>query len=52
MIAVITFFIRLNDTIKLEKRIARFYAEDKIFYQDNEVGEIVRNYLIWCGKEG
>jgi hypothetical protein len=35
----------------LEKKIARFYAEDRVFYQDNEVGEIVRNYLIWCGKK-
>lgn len=32
----------------LGKRIAEFYLKDKIFYQDNEVGEIVRNYLIWC----
>lgn len=32
----------------IEKRIASHYLEDKIFYQDNEIGEIVRNYLIWC----
>lgn len=31
-------------------RIADFYINDKIFYQDNEIGEIVRNYLIWCIK--
>lgn len=37
-------------TSALEKKIALFYAKDKIFYQDNEVGEIVRNYLMWCGK--
>lgn len=35
---------------KLENRIAEYYIKDKIFYADNEVGEIVRNYLIWCGK--
>lgn len=35
----------------LEKRISELFAMDKIFYQDNEVGEIVRNYLIWCGKK-
>lgn len=35
---------------ELEKRIARFFALDKVFYADNEVGEIVRNYLQWCGK--
>ena len=36
--------------LDVERRIAKFYIEDKVFYQDNEVGEIVRNYLIWCGK--
>ena len=35
----------------LEKRIAEFYARDKVFYADNEVGEVMRNYLIWCGKD-
>lgn len=25
-----------------------FYDHDKVFYQDNEVGEVVRNYLQWC----
>ena len=34
----------------LEKKILDFYSNDKVFYQDNEVGEIVRNYLIWCNK--
>lgn len=29
-------------------RISWFYANDKVFYQDNEVGEIVRNYLQYC----
>ena len=33
-------------------RIADFYRADKIFYDSNETGEIMRNYLIWCGKEG
>ena len=31
-----------------EKKIYSFYKMDKIFYQDNEVGEIVRNYLNFC----
>lgn len=35
----------------IEKKIASFYITDKVFYQDNEIGEIVRNYLIWCGKD-
>lgn len=34
----------------LEKKIIEFFANDKVFYQDNEVGEIVHNYLMWCSK--
>lgn len=37
-------------TSDIERKIVEFYQKDKIFYSDNEVGEIVRNYLIWCGK--
>lgn len=36
--------------LPVEKKIYEYYVTDKIFYQDNEVGEIVRNYLVWCGK--
>ena len=36
--------------LPIEKMIVEFFATDKIFYQDNEVGELVRNYLIWCNK--
>jgi Podovirus DNA encapsidation protein (Gp16). len=32
----------------LEKFIALQFYNEKIFYQDNECGEIVRNYLQWC----
>ena len=32
------------------KRIYSYYVADKVFYQDNEVGEIVRNYLNACRK--
>lgn len=35
----------------IEKRITEFYYRDKVFYDSNETGEIVRNYLLWCGKE-
>ena len=31
-----------------ERRILSFYDKDKVFYQDNEVGELVRNYFDWC----
>ena len=39
-----------NPRLNIERRIAEYYRTDKVFYQDNEVGEVVRNYLIWCGK--
>ena len=39
-------------TSDIERKIADFYLKDKVFYSDNEVGEIVRNYLMWCGKGG
>lgn len=35
-------------TDELDKKIAVLFAKDKVFYQDNETGEIVRNYLVWC----
>lgn len=34
----------------LENRILWYYQYDKVFYADNETGEIVRNYLLWCRK--
>lgn len=37
---------------EIERRICEFYLRDKVFYASNEVGEIVRNYLLWCGKGG
>lgn len=36
---------------RTEEKIAEYYKKDKVFYSDNEVGEIVRNYLMWCGKK-
>ena len=38
----------LKPTSKLEKKVTEFFLRDKVFYQDNEVGEIVRNYINWC----
>ena len=32
----------------IQRKIYSFYINDKVFYQDNEVGEIVRNYLQFC----
>ena len=34
----------------IEKTIVGFFVRDKVFYQDNSVGEIVRNYLEWCKR--
>lgn len=34
----------------LGKKIYSYFKKDKVFYQSNDVGEIVRNYLIWCKK--
>lgn len=32
---------------KFSKTIMQFFRENNVFYADNEVGEIVRNYLMW-----
>lgn len=32
----------------LGRKILWFFTNDKVFYQDNNVGEIVRNYLNYC----
>lgn len=41
---------RLNsDALPLHSKIWKFYKTNKVFFQDNECGEIVRNYLLWCG---
>ena len=32
----------------LHRRIGSFFERDKVFYQDNDVGEVVRNYINWC----
>ena len=34
---------------KIGNKIAELFKKDKVFYSSNEVGEIVRNYLLWCG---
>lgn len=32
----------------IEHRLYAFFKKEKVFYQDNEIGEIMRNYLNWC----
>lgn len=39
----------LKATNPFEKKLQMFFTREKVFYQDNEVGEIVRNYLQYCG---
>ena len=34
---------------ELGRKIAWFFVNNRVFYQDNEVGEIVANYLKCCG---
>lgn len=34
--------------LPIEQKIWWFFKNEKIFYQDNEIGEIVRNYLMQC----
>ena len=38
-------------TSPIEKKITDFFVKEKVFYQDNDVGEIMRNYLMWSQKE-
>lgn len=35
---------------KLQQKIAWYFKADKVFFQDNAVGEIVRNYMLWSQK--
>lgn len=36
----------LSTASYVEQQVGRYFATDKVFFQDNEVGEIVRNYLM------
>lgn len=38
----------LRGKYRVEQKISDLFRSDKVFYQDNEVGEIVRSYLNWC----
>lgn len=35
---------------KIKAIMSKVFDKNKIFYQDNELGEYIRNYLIWCVK--
>lgn len=34
---------------KIGKKIYSFFKKEKVFYQSNDVGEAIANYLKWCG---
>ena len=37
---------------EFERKIGALIRNEKIFFQDNEIGEIWRNYIQWCRKDG
>lgn len=39
-----------NQTDSLSMTIRQLISENRIFYSDNETGEILRNYIIWSTK--
>lgn len=41
----------MRATCNIEKLILGLFKDKKVFYQDNEVGEIVNNYMKWCKTE-
>ena len=42
---------RLCSTVtEIDKKITKYFADDRVFFQSNEIGEIVRNYIQVSGK--
>lgn len=35
----------------LDRKLYGFFKREKVFYQDNDIGEVVRNYLQWCTQD-
>lgn len=38
----------LRGSLNVEKKISELFRSEKVFYQDNEIGEIMNSYLEWC----
>lgn len=38
-------------TTPIQKIITNHFKTERVFYQDNEVGEIIRNYFEWCKND-
>lgn len=41
----------LKPVYPIHKKIASLFKNDCVYYQDNEIGEVVRNYFNWCLSE-
>lgn len=40
---------RINRPVsKIENTIFQMFRNEKVFYQSNDIGEVIRNYLNWC----
>lgn len=39
-----------NTNDKITRKIAQYFINDNVYYQDNEIGEIMYHYLMWCRK--
>lgn len=37
-----------NQTDQLSIVISRLLSENRVFYSDNETGEVLRNYIMWA----
>lgn len=35
---------------KLEERLLWFFKTDRVYYQDNIIGELVHAYIVWCNQ--
>lgn len=40
-----------RSNLKACRKIGEYFKNEKVFYQDNDVGEIVRNYLQFCKSD-
>ena len=40
-----------RSTNEIANKIGMYFRDDQVFYQDNDVGEIVRNYMMFCKSD-
>ena len=41
----------LTPVDKIDKKIKAFFGANRVFYQSNEIGEIIHNYLLSCTRQ-